>query len=366
MKIAFNDFSYMQEELKEQMQDAFMRVYDSSWYIDGKEKAIFEQEFAKYCDSDYCIGVGNGLEAIRIILQAMDIQPGDEVIVPATTFIATALAVTYVGAKPVFVEVNPDTYTIDVNRIEEKITDRTKAIIAVQLYGQASDMDEICRIAERHHLKVIEDAAQAHGSLYKGRKVGSLGDAAAFSFYPGKNLGALGDAGAITTSDRQLAEKIRCIANYGSDRKYHHIYKGTNSRLDEMQAAFLTVKLPNLDRWNAWRKNAARIYLQGIHNERIVLPKVAEYADPVWHIFAIRCKERDSLIQWLDEAGIGTGIHYPIPMHLQKAYEDLKMPRGMYPIAEMIADEEVSLPMFYGLTEEEQRYIIDRINGWKE
>lgn len=365
MKIAFNDFSYMQEELKEQMQDAFVRVYDSSWYIDGKEKANFEQEFAKYCDSDYCIGVGNGLEAIRIILQAMDIQDGAEVIVPATTFIATALAVTYVGAKPVFVEVNPDTYTIDVNRIEEKITDRTKAIIAVQLYGQASDMDEICRIAERHHLKVIEDAAQAHGSLYKGRKVGSLGDAAAFSFYPGKNLGALGDAGAITTSDRRLAEKIRCIANYGSDRKYHHIYKGTNSRLDEMQAAFLTVKLPNLDRWNTWRKNAARIYLQGIHNERIVLPTVAEYADPVWHIFAIRCKERDSLIQWLDEAGIGTGIHYPIPMHLQKAYEDLNMPRGTYPIAEMIADEEVSLPMFYGLTEEEQRYIIDRINGWK-
>lgn len=364
MKIVFNDFSYMQQELKEQMQDAFARVYDSSWYIDGKEKAIFEQEFAKYCDADYCIGVGNGLEAIRIILQAMDIETGDEVIVPATTFIATALAVTYVGAKPVFVEVNPDTYTIDVNRIEEKITNRTKAIIAVHLYGQASDMDEICRIAEHHHLKVIEDAAQAHGSLYKGRKIGSLGDAAAFSFYPGKNLGALGDAGAVTTSDRLLAEKIRCIANYGSDRKYHHIYKGTNSRLDEMQAAFLTVKLPNLDRWNTWRKNAARIYLQGIHNERIVLPKVAEYADPVWHIFAIRCKERNSLIEWLRDSGIETNIHYPIPMHLQKAYEDLNIAKGEYPIAEMIAAEEVSLPMFYGLPEEQQMYVVKRINEW--
>ncbi len=365
MKIAFNEFASMQRELKAEMQEAFTRVYESSWYIDGKEKERFEKAFARYCGTDYCVGVGNGLDAIRVILQAMEIGAGDEVIVPATTFIATALAVTYVGARPVFVEADPSTYTIDVRRIEERITERTKAVIAVHLYGQACDMDAIRQIADRHGLKVIEDAAQAHGCLYKGRKAGSLGDAAAFSFYPGKNLGALGDAGAVTTSDKALADKIRCISNYGSDKKYHHIYKGTNSRLDELQAAFLSVKLPHLNQWNAWRKDAAKRYLQGIRNERIVLPKVAAYCEPVWHIFAIRCKERDSLAAWLGDAGIETNIHYPIPMHLQKAYEDLHIPGGAYPIAEMIAQEELSLPMFYGLTEEEQTYIIERINGWK-
>lgn len=366
MRVAFNDFEPMQRELKEQMLAAFQRVYERSWYIDGVERKIFEESYACYCGTRYCIGVGNGLEAIRLILQGMDIGYGDEVIVPATTFIATALAVTYVGAVPVFVEVNPDTYTIDCDRIEEKITERTKAIIAVHLYGQTCDMDRIREIAERHGLKVIEDSAQAHGALYKGRKAGSLGDAAAFSFYPGKNLGALGDAGAVTTNDEVLAEKIRALANYGSDKKYHHIYKGTNSRLDELQAAFLSEKLKKLDQWNAWRKKAAERYLKEIRNKALILPKTEDYADPVWHIFAIRTKKRDALEQWLNDAGIGTTIHYPIPMHLQGAYDDLHMPEGSFPIAEMIAAEELSIPMYYGITDEQISYVIDRLNEWED
>lgn len=365
MKVAFNDFAPMQKELETQMRAAFDRVYERSWYIDGVERKAFEESYAEYCGAGYCIGVGNGLEAIRLILQGMDIGDGDEVIVPATTFIATALAVTYVGATPVFVEVKPELYTIDCDLIEEKITDKTKAIIAVHLYGQPCDMDRIREIANRHGLKVIEDAAQAHGAEYKGKRTGSLSDAAAFSFYPGKNLGALGDAGAVTTNDSDLADKIRSLANYGSDVKYHHIYKGTNSRLDELQAAFLSVKLGNLDKWNTWRRKAADRYLREIHNERIVLPETADYAQPVWHIFAIRTKNRDALDRWLRDAGIGTTIHYPIPMHLQEAYSDLNMPKGSLPIAETIASEELSIPMYYGITDEQLTFVIDRINAWK-
>lgn len=365
MKVAFNDFGPMQKELREQMYTAFDQVYERSWYIDGAERKAFEKAYAEYCGAQYCIGVGNGLEAIRLILQGMDIGYGDEVIVPATTFIATALAVTYVGATPVFVEVNPELYTIDCDRIEKMITERTKAIIAVHLYGHPCDMDRICEIARSHGLKVIEDAAQAHGAEYKGIKTGNLGDAAAFSFYPGKNLGALGDAGAVTTNDERLAEKIRALANYGSDRKYHHIFKGTNSRLDELQAAFLNVKLKNLDKWNAWRMKAADRYLKEIKNEAFVLPKVADYAQPAWHIFAIRSKNRDALEKWLNDAGIGTTIHYPIPMHLQGAYSDLNMPKGSFPIAETIASEELSIPMYYGITDEQLTFVIDRLNEWK-
>lgn len=365
MKVAFNDFGPMQKELRNQMKAAFERVYERAWYIDGVERKAFEEAYADYCGAQYCIGVGNGLEAIRLILQGMDIGDGDEVIIPATTFIATALAVTYVGAVPIFVEVDPGVYTIDCNRIEEKITERTKAIIAVHLYGHPCDMDQIHEIAERHGLKVIEDAAQAHGALYKGYKAGRLGAAAAFSFYPGKNLGALGDAGAVTTNDKVLAEKIRALANYGSDKKYHHIYKGTNSRLDELQAAFLSIKLGELDRWNAWRRQAADRYLKEIRNEALVLPKRANYADPVWHIFAIRTKKRDDLNKWLNDAEIGTMIHYPIPMHLQKAYANLGMPEGSFPIAEMIAAEELSIPMYYGISDEQISFVIDRLNAWE-
>lgn len=364
MKVLFNDFTPIQTELKEEMEQAFLRVYERGWYIDGIEKEAFEKQFASYCNTEYCIGVGNGLEAIRLILQGMDIHEGDEVIVPATTFIATALAVTYVGAKPVFVEVDLETYTIDCTKIEEKITDRTKAIIAVHLYGQTCDMDRINTIARKYGLKVIEDAAQAHGAFYRGRRAGSLGDAAAFSFYPGKNLGALGDAGAAVTSDVHLADRIRALSNYGSDRKYHHIYQGTNSRLDELQAAFLSAKLPRLDAWNAWRRKVAARYQNEIHNPEVMQPKVAEYAEPVWHIYAIRTKYRESLEKWLKDADIGTNIHYPIPMHLQKAYTDLKIGEGILPIAEKIAKEELSIPMFYGMTDDQVSYVIERINAW--
>lgn len=365
MKVPFNDFTRMQQELEREMYAAFDRVYRRAWYIDGVERKAFEENFAAYCNAQYCVGVGNGLEAIRLVLQGMDMGAGDEVIVPATTFIATALAVTYVGAVPVFVEVDPKTYTVDCDKIVEKITERTKAVIAVHLYGHPCNMDRICEIAKAHGLKVIEDAAQAHGALYKGRKAGSLGDAAAFSFYPGKNLGALGDAGAVTTNDKRLADKVRILANYGSDRKYHHIYQGTNSRLDELQAAFLRVKLPELDRWNAWRKRAAQRYCNAICNPAVTLPETADYADPVWHIFAVRTRQRDALEKWLCDAGIGTTIHYPTAMHLQEAYADLKLPKGSLPLAEMIADEEISLPMYYGITDEQITYVAERINAWK-
>ena len=300
-----------------------------------------------------------------MILRGYGIGKGDEVIVPSNTFIATALAVTYAGATPVFVEPRLESYTIDPSLIEEKITDRTKAIIAVQLYGQASDMDEICVIARKHGLKVIEDAAQAHGSTYKGRKVGALADAAGFSFYPGKNLGALGDAGAVVTNDEALAKKVRALGNYGSDYKYHHIYQGHNTRLDEIQAAFLRIKLANLDRWNADRYQVAERYLKEINNPLITLPTVEPYGTHVFHIFAIRCDRRDELEKFLNQKGIGTNCHYPIPIHMQEAYKDLQIPQGAYPVAEKISATELSIPMYYGMTDEEISYVISAINEFR-
>lgn len=365
MKVVFNDFTPMQKELQEEMYQAFLRVYERGWYIDGAERQAFEEAFASYCHTKHCVGVGNGLEAIRLILQGMGIGARDEVIIPSATFIATALAVTYVGAVPVFAQTDLHTYTIRCDSIEEKITKRTKAIIAVHLYGQTCDMDPIVALAQRYGLKVIEDAAQAHGALYKGRRAGSLGDAAAFSFYPGKNLGALGDAGAVVTDDQALADRIRALANYGSRQKYHHIYQGTNSRLDELQAAFLLCKLPRLDAWNAWRRETAQRYLTEICNPAVLLPSVPSYAEPVWHIFALRTEKRDALEAWLNQAGIGTTIHYPVPIHLQEAYAHLGISRGMLPDAETIAEEELSIPMFYGITRKQVSFVIDRINAWQ-
>lgn len=364
-KVEFNSFAPMEKELKAEFIQAFERVIARSWYIDGEEKAEFENRFAEYCGVEYCIGVGNGLDALRLILQGMGIGHNDEVIVPATTFIATALAVTYTGATPVFVEVDPKLYTLDVNNVEEKISDRTKAIIAVHLYGQCCDMDPIMSLARKHGIRVIEDAAQAHGALYKGKKAGALGDAAGFSFYPGKNLGALGDAGAVTTDDKNLADKIRALSNYGSIKKYHHIYKGTNSRLDELQAAFLNLKLQHLDRWNDWRKKVARRYLMEIDNPRVCLPKVAGFNDPVWHIFAIRCEGRDDMVKYLNKHGICTTIHYPIAIHMQQAYKDMDIPAGMFPIAEELAATEISLPMYYGLNDNNVSYVVDVINSYE-
>ncbi len=300
-----------------------------------------------------------------MILKAMDIGVGDEVIVPSNTFIATALAVSYVGATPIFVEPTINTFNIDVSRIEEKVTSKTRAIIAVHLQGRAADMDGINAIARKYGLKVIEDAAQAHGATYKGRKVGSLSDAAGFSFYPGKNLGALGDAGCVVTSDKELAEKVRALGNYGSDYKYHHIYKGTNSRLDEMQSAFLRVKLPHLDKWNAERRSIAEKYFKGIRNPLIILPLETEKDyEHIYHVFVIRCKKRDELETYLKENGICTIKHYPIPMHMQIAYKDLGIPKGALPIAEEISDTVLSLPMFYGMTEDQINHVINTINNF--
>ncbi len=363
--IPFSTFEPMHKEVSEKIQSAFRKVFEKGWFIQGDECTAFEQEFAGYCNARYCIGVGNGLDALLLILRGYGIGKGDEVIVPSNTFIATALAVTYAGATPVFVEPRLESYTIDPSLIEEKITDRTKAIIAVQLYGQASDMDEICVIARKHGLKVIEDAAQAHGSTYKGRKVGALADAAGFSFYPGKNLGALGDAGAVVTNDETLAKKVRALGNYGSDYKYHHIYQGHNTRLDEIQAAFLRIKLANLDRWNAGRYQVAERYLKEINNPLITLPTVEPYGTHVFHVFAIRCDRRDELEKFLNQKGIGTNCHYPIPIHMQEAYKDLQIPQGAYPVAEKISATELSIPLYYGMTDEEISYVISAINEFR-
>ena len=364
MNIPFVSFLPMEKELNEDLRAAFERVFDHSWYISGAEDKAFEAAFAEYCGAAYCIGVGNGLDALMLALKALDIGPGDEVIVPSNTYIATALAVTYVGAKPIFAEPDIRTYNLDPTRIEEKITAATKAIMPVHLYGQACDMDPIVAIAKKHSLFVVEDCAQAHGATYKKKRVGTFGDAAGFSFYPGKNLGALGDAGAAVTNDETLAQKIRALGDYGSDRKYHHIYKGNNSRLDELQAAFLAAKLPHLDRMNAERRRIADRYLNEIKNPRVILPYVMPECEPVWHIFAVRCRERDAFEAFLNEKGIGTNKHYPIPMHLQPCYSDLDIPKGALPIAEEISATELSLPMFYGMTDGEIQYVIDSINAF--
>ena len=364
MNVPFVSFLPMEKELESDLREAFNRVFTRSWYIEGQEDAAFEKAFSAFCGTKYCIGVGNGLDALMLILKALDIGEGDEVIVPSNTYIATALAVTYVGAKPVFVEPEKETFNIDPARIESAVTSHTKAIMPVHLYGRACDMDPIMSIAAKHSLRVIEDCAQAHGATYKGRKVGTFGDAAGFSFYPGKNLGALGDAGAVVTDNEDIAVKVRALGNYGSDYKYHHIYKGNNSRLDELQAAFLSAKLPHLERMNEARRQIANRYLSEIKNPAVILPLVSENYVPVWHIFGIRCNRRDDLEKHLAGRGITTNKHYPIPMHLQECYRDLGFSKGDFPIAEEISSTELSLPMFYGMTDDEVQAVINAVNDF--
>ncbi len=364
MRIPFVSFVPMEKELNQEICEAFKRVFSRSWYIDGEEDENFEQRFAEYCETKYCVGVGNGLDALMLSLKALGIGAGDEVIVPSNTYIATALAVTYVGAKPVFVEPDIRTFNINPSLIESAITAKTKAIIPVHLYGQSCDMDPIMEIARNKGLRVVEDCAQAHGATYNGRKVGTFGDIAAFSFYPGKNLGALGDAGAIVTNDMTLADRIRALSNYGSDYKYHHIYKGNNSRLDEIQAAFLSVKLPHLDRMNTERRRIAQLYTEGINNDKVILPYVNSECVPVWHIYGIRCKDRDALEDYLNSKDISTNKHYPIPLHMQECYKELNIRQGALPIAEEISSTELSLPLYYGITDEEVQYVIDAINSF--
>lgn len=362
MRIPFVSFKPLENELDLELREAFKRVYEKSWYIEGEEDKKFEKSFAEYCETKYCVGTGNGLDALMLALKALGIRSGDEVIVPSNTYIATALAVTYTGAKPVFVEPDIRTFNMDPTKIERVINKRTKAIMPVHLYGQPCDMDVIMDIAQKYDLYVVEDCAQAHGATYKGKKVGSFGDASGFSFYPGKNLGALGDAGATVTNIRDLAEKVRALGNYGSDYKYHHIYQGNNSRLDELQAAFLSVKLPILDKVNNNRRKIADRYLNEIRNDKIILPYVPDYANPVWHIFGIRCKKRTELEEFLNNKGIVTNKHYPIPIHLQECYKNLKFQKGDYPIAEEISNTELSIPTYYGMTDDEITYVVETIN----
>lgn len=365
MKVSFVNFGPMHKELEKEILNKFHDLYQKNGYINGPEVKSFESEFANFCGANYCVGCGNGLSSLYLILRGYEIHEGDEVIIPSNTYIATALAVSYTGAKPVFVEPDIKTYLIKPELIEEKITEKTKAIIVVHLYGQTADMDAINQIAKKYGLKVIEDAAQAHGAKYKGIRAGNLGDAAGFSFYPSKNLGALGDAGAVVTNDLELATKVKALTNYGSDRKYHNIYQGINSRLDEIQAGFLRVKLRHLDQWNKQRQAIAERYLTQIDQTQIIKPSISQDSEPIWHIFAVRTKKRQDFQNYLEENGIQTVIHYPISIHLQEAYKDLNMSRGQLPIAEQIADEELSLPMWYGMTDEEISYVIETTNAWK-
>lgn len=365
MKIPFVSFEKMHNEIQEELIQSFKDVLKDNIFISDCRDSEFEASFAKYIGRKYAVGCGNGLDAIMLSLKALDIGSGDEVIIPSNTFIATALAVSYTGAVPVFVEPRLDTYNINSEYIEEKITSKTKVIIPVHLYGQPAEMDAIMPIAQKYNLYIVEDCAQAHGALYHGRRIGNFGSLAAFSFYPGKNLGALGDSGAVVTDDKNLAVKVRALGNYGSEVKYDHIYKGNNSRLDEVQAAFLGVKLKYLDKWNEDRRETAARYLNEIRNPQVILPTVIDEAVPVWHIFAIRCRERERFAQYLLEKGISTNKHYPIPLHLQKAYADLGFKKGAYPIAEEISATELSLPMYYGMTDEQIQYVIDCINHFE-
>jgi dTDP-4-amino-4,6-dideoxygalactose transaminase len=359
--LPFLDLLAPHVELRAELQAAFTRVLDSGWYILGEEVEAFEAEFAAYCEAEHCVGVGNGLDALHLILRACGVGAGDEVIVPSNTYIATWLSVTYSGARPVPVEPDDQTYNLDPGKIEAAITPATKAIMPVHLYGQPADMDAINGIADRYGLKVIEDAAQAHGARYRGRRVGGLGTAAGFSFYPGKNLGALGDGGAIVTNDAILAQKLRVLRNYGSRVKYHNEVRGFNSRLDELQAALLRVKLPMLDEWNARRRVVATRYKECLASSGLVLPTVPEWAEPVWHLFVVRHRDRNILQEGLQDAGIGTMIHYPVPPHLQPAYEDLGWCKGSFPLSEAIHREVLSLPMGAHVKNEEQLRVVKQL-----
>lgn len=362
MDIKYTDFERMHKPIEKELEQCYKEVFDSQWFIQGRKLEQFEREFAEYCQTDYCVGVGNGLDALRLILQACDIGEGDEVIVPSNTFIATVLAISYTGASPVFVEPDISTLLINPDLIEEKITSRTKAIMVVHLYGRIAQMEKIMDIAKKHKLKVFEDCAQAHGVIRNGIKAGAWGDAGAFSFYPGKNLGALGDAGAVTTSNKELAEKVRALGNYGSRIKYKHEYKGVNSRLDELQAGFLSVKLKYLDKWTQERKEIADKYYNGINNEKIKLPSYTK--ENVYHIFPVLADNRNQLQKYLEEKGIHCLIHYPTAIHLQEAYRDMGLKRGAYPLAERICDTELSIPLYPGMTDGEIQYVIDAINEY--
>ena len=358
MNVPFLELKPTYLELKDDLDAAVARVLDSGWYLLGEEIAAFEREFAAYTETEHCVGVGNGLDALHLSLRAHGVGPGDEVIVPSNTYIATWLAVSYAGATPVPVEPCEATYNLDPEGLEAALTTRTKAVIPVHLYGQPADMDPVMRFAEQHGLFVLEDAAQAQGARYKGRRAGGLGHAAAWSFYPGKNLGAFGDAGAVTTNDAELAERLRSLRNYGSKVKYVNEVKGFNSRMDELQAAVLRVKLRHLDAWNERRKGLADLYLKGLQVTDLTLPHVPSWAEPVWHLFVVRSPDRDALQRELKERGVSTLIHYPVPPHLQEAYAELGFTEDAFPIAEAVHREVLSLPLGPQLELEAAAYVV--------
>ena len=343
--IPFLDLKQINAMQRDELRQAFERVLDSGWYVMGDELKAFESEFAAYCDTRHCVGVANGLDALVLALRALGIGPGDEVIVPANTYIATWLAVSALGATPVPVEPDAHSFNIDPQRVEAAITPRTRALMPVHLYGQAADLGPLLHVARRHGLKVVEDGAQAHGARYRGAPLGGHGDAVAWSFYPGKNLGALGDGGAVTTNDPEVAERIRVLRNYGSRVKYHNEVQGTNSRLDELQAALLRVKLRCLDAHNRQRAVVAHRYLEGLAGPGLVLPVVPTFANPVWHLFVVRHPQRDELARRLAAAGVGTVIHYPVAPHLQPAYASLGLGPGSLPVSEAMHREVLSLPI---------------------
>jgi len=361
--ILFLDLGAAYRELKPEIDAAVSRVLESGWYILGPEVEAFEAEWAAYCDAKHAVGLANGLDALTLALRSLDIGPGDEVIVPSNTYIATWLAVTGVGATPVPVEPDVATHNIDPARIEAAITSRTRALLPVHLYGQPADMDPILDIASRHGLRVIEDAAQAHGARYKGKRIGTHGDVVCWSFYPGKNLGALGDAGAITTNDTSLAERVALLRNYGSRQKYVNEETGVNSRLDPIQAAVLRVKLGVLDEWTERRRAVATAYTKGLAESGLILPHVPEWADPAWHLYVVRTSDREALQGRMTEAGIGTLIHYPIPPHMQKAYADMEILPDAFPLARDLASEVLSLPMGPQLSLDQVQDIVNTLKN---
>jgi dTDP-4-amino-4,6-dideoxygalactose transaminase len=361
--IPFLDLKAPYLELKQELDEAIARVVRSGWFIGGPEVDEFEADYATYCGATHAVGVANGLDALHLALRAMDVGPGDEVIVPSNTYIATWLAVSQCGAKPVPVEPDARTYNIDPTLIEAAITPRTKVILPVHLYGQPADMDPILAIAHKHGLRVLEDGAQAHGARYKGQRLGAHGDAVAWSFYPGKNLGAMGDGGAVTTNDSQLADRIRVLRNYGSRVKYVNEVQGYNSRLDPLQAAILRVKLAHLDNWNTRRSAIAARYQQGLADCSLTLPFVPDWAEPAWHLYVVLYPQRGALQKSLAEAGIGTLIHYPIPPHLQAAYADLGLGKGAFPIAERIHNAVLSLPISSSITKEQANQVVVACRG---
>lgn len=368
VEVPFLDLKLLNARHRAELENAFLSVLESGWYIRGEQHTLFEKEFADYCGTSHCIGVANGLDALTLILRGYKemgrLKDGDEVIVPANTYIATILSITVNGLTPVLVEPNVDTFNIDCEQIKAKITPRTKALLVVHLYGQAADMPEICKIADERGLLVIEDAAQSHGAKIEGRRVGAWGNASGFSFYPGKNLGALGDAGAVTTNDADLADVVRCLGNYGSKIKYENLYQGVNSRLDELQAAILRVKLSSLDQENEERSKIAHFYLDNIRNPSLLLPKAEISSSHVWHLFVIRCKFRERLQKHLDKLKVKTMIHYPIAPHEQIAYKNLLS--GSFPITEKIHRQVLSLPLWPGLSEAQKNAVVESANSFRE